>query len=276
MDLRLSKRTPTDNLLELYLPESPLLEKTEDTLYESPALEKRDNMLRLSKRDLLRLSKRDLLRLSKRDLLRLSKRAEEARNKTSNTFDLLLRDFFVGLFSSLWWFFTRTQTEIYAWVNGRNGPRLIGKPLSCQESWTRKTNQRWALIKHSNWSPPAKVPMIIRLSKRDLSRLLNEGSLEGAGRELRLSKRAFEVVNWVQLPVPWNELFSCPACVVDRPSHYWVKSGVCTPWNKSPDQPIYIFISPIKRFFTLTGNWAKMLFKFVVQSSRIVDQQKQL
>ena len=81
MDLRLSKRSPADNLLELYLPESPLLEKTEDTLYESPALEKRDNMLRLSKRDLLRLSKRDLLRLSKRDLLRLSKRAEEARNK---------------------------------------------------------------------------------------------------------------------------------------------------------------------------------------------------
>ena len=97
----MSKRAPADNLLELYLPESPLLEKTEDTLYESPALEKRDNMLRLSKRDLLRLSKRDLLRLSKRDLLRLSKRAEEARNKTSNTFDLLLRDFFGGLFSSL-------------------------------------------------------------------------------------------------------------------------------------------------------------------------------
>ena len=76
MDLRLSKRAPTDDLLELYnIWESPLLEKTEDMLYESPALEKRDNMLRLSKRDLLRL-----LRLSKRDLLRLSKRAEEARN----------------------------------------------------------------------------------------------------------------------------------------------------------------------------------------------------
>ena len=75
MDLRLSKRAPTDDLLELYnLSESPELEKDEDMLYESPALEKRDNMLRLSKRDLLRLSKRDLLRLSKRDLLRLSKR----------------------------------------------------------------------------------------------------------------------------------------------------------------------------------------------------------
>merc|ERR1712141_804995 len=79
MDLRLSKRAPTDDLLELYnLSESPELEKDEDMLYESPALEKRDNMLRLSKSDLLRLSKRDLLRLSKRDLLRLSKRAEEA------------------------------------------------------------------------------------------------------------------------------------------------------------------------------------------------------
>ena len=76
MDLRLSKRAPTEDLLELYnIRESP-----EDMLYESPVLEKRDNMLRLSKRDLLRLSKRDLLRLSKRDLLRLSKRAEEARH----------------------------------------------------------------------------------------------------------------------------------------------------------------------------------------------------
>ena len=90
MDLRLSKRAPAENLLEFYLPESSLLENTEEMLNESPVLEKRDNMLRLSKRDLLRLSKRDLLRLSKRDLLRLSKRAEEARNKPSHTFDPLL------------------------------------------------------------------------------------------------------------------------------------------------------------------------------------------
>merc|ERR1719400_2306173 len=83
MDLRLSKREPTDDLLDLYnLSESPELEKDEDMLYESPSLEKRDNMLRLSKRDLLRLSKRDLLRLSKRAEedsnrdLRLSKRPE--------------------------------------------------------------------------------------------------------------------------------------------------------------------------------------------------------
>merc|ERR1712222_170270 len=136
MGLRLSKRAPTDNLLELYnIRESP-----EDTLYESPVLEKRDNMLRLSKRD--------LLRLSKRDLLRLSKRAEEDSNR-----DL----------------------------------RLSKRP-------------EWSEV---DWQPPlldkkdkSEVPMIIRLSKRDLSRLLNDGSLEGgAGRELRLSKRAFEVAN---------------------------------------------------------------------------------
>merc|ERR1712066_212471 len=75
MDLRLSKRAPTDDLLELYnLSESPELEKDEDMLYESPSLEKRDNMLRLSKRDLLRLSKR-AEEDSNRDL-RLSKRPE--------------------------------------------------------------------------------------------------------------------------------------------------------------------------------------------------------
>ena len=51
--------------------------------------------------------------------------SEQKRRETKphNTSDLLLRDFFGGLFSSLWWFFTRTQTEIYVWVNGRNGPR---------------------------------------------------------------------------------------------------------------------------------------------------------
>merc|ERR1719234_2362810 len=110
MDLRLSKRAPTDNdLLELYnIRESP-----EDTLYESPALEKRDNMLRLSKRD----------------LLRLSKRAEEDSNR-----DL----------------------------------RLSKRP-------------DWSEV---DWQPldkkdKSEVPMIIRLSKRDLSRLLNLGSLEG-------------------------------------------------------------------------------------------------
>merc|ERR1719237_502161 len=123
MDLRLSKRAPADNLLEFYLPESSLLENTEVMLNESPVLEKRDNMLRLSKRD--------LLRLSKRDLLRLSKRAEEDSNR-----DL----------------------------------RLSKRP-------------EWSEV---DWQPPlldkkdqSEVPMITRLSKRDLSRLLNEGSLEG-------------------------------------------------------------------------------------------------
>merc|ERR1712213_209761 len=134
MDLRLSKRALIDNLVELdNLPESSFLE------YESPLfenLEKRESMLRLSKRDLLRLSKRDLLRLSKRDFLRLTKKSEDSSNR-----DL----------------------------------RLSKRP---------------------EWS---EVPMIIRLSKRDLSRLLNEGSLGGEAGELRLanrlSKRAFETVN---------------------------------------------------------------------------------
>merc|ERR1711973_127392 len=143
MDLRLSKRALTDNLVELdNLPESSLLD------YESPLFEnmdkrelmenlkKRESMLRLSKRDLLRLSKRDLLRLSKRDFLRLTKKSEDSSNR-----DL----------------------------------RLSKRP---------------------EWS---EVPMINRLSKRDLSRLLNEGSLGRDAGELRLanrlSKRAFETVN---------------------------------------------------------------------------------
>merc|ERR1719234_854973 len=112
MDLRLSKRAPTGNgLLELYnIRESP-----EDTLYESPAMEKRDNMLRLSKRDLLRLSKR-AEEDSNRDL-RLSKRPD---------------------WSEVDW-----------------------QPLDKKDT--------------------SEVPMIIRLSKRDLSRLLNSGSLEAGG-----------------------------------------------------------------------------------------------
>merc|ERR1712066_628206 len=134
MNLRLSKRALIDKLVELdNLPESSLHE------YESPLfdsmdkrevmenLEKRESMLRLSKRDLLRLSKRDLLRLSKRDFLRLTKKSEDSSNR-----DL----------------------------------RLSKRP-------------EWSEVE---WQPPLldkKVPMIIRLSKRDLSRLLNEGSLGG-------------------------------------------------------------------------------------------------
>merc|ERR1711879_417114 len=88
MDLRLSKRALTDNLVELdNLPESSLLEY-ESPLFENMAgrelmenLKKRESMLRLSKRDLLRLSKRDLLRLSKRDFLRLTKKSEDSSNR---------------------------------------------------------------------------------------------------------------------------------------------------------------------------------------------------
>ena len=109
MDLRLSKRALTDKLVELdNLPESCLLE------YESPLfenLEKRESMLRLSKRDLLRLSKRDLLRLSKRDFLRLTKKSEERKSH------LLVTLFILGIL-------LRThQIETYASPNVLNGLR---------------------------------------------------------------------------------------------------------------------------------------------------------
>merc|ERR1712012_431280 len=141
-DLRLSKRALIDNLVELdNLPESSFLE------YESPLfenLEKRESMLRLSKRD--------LLRLSKRDFLRLTKKSEDSSNR-----DLRLSK--------------RPEWSEVEWH-----PPLLDKK-----------------------DAPAKVPMIIRLSKRDLSRLLNEGSLGGDAAELRLanrlSKRTFETVN---------------------------------------------------------------------------------
>merc|ERR1712156_1387959 len=138
MDLRLSKRALIDKLVELdNLPESSLLE------YESPLfenLEKRESMLRLSKRD--------LLSLSKRDFLRLTRKSEDSSNRDS---------------------------------------RLSKRP-------------EWSEVE---WQPPQldkkEVPMIIRLSKRDLSRLLNEGSLGREAGELRLanrlSKRTFETVN---------------------------------------------------------------------------------
>merc|ERR1712137_939886 len=141
MDLRLSKRALTDKLVELdNLPESCLLEY-ESPLFENP--EKRESMLRLSKRD--------LLRLSKRDFLRLTKKSEDSSNR-----DL----------------------------------RLSKRP-------------EWSEVE---WQPPqldkkdkTEVPMMIRLSKRDLSRFLNEGSLGREAGELRLvnrlSKRTFETVN---------------------------------------------------------------------------------
>merc|ERR1711879_307318 len=126
MDLRLSKRALTDNLVELdNLPESSLLQ------YESPLfenLEKRESMLRLSKRDLLRLSKRDLLRLSKRDFLRLTKKSEDSSNR-----DL----------------------------------RLSKRP-------------EWSEVE---WQPP----LLDKKAERDLSRLLNEGSLGRDAGELRLA-----------------------------------------------------------------------------------------
>ena len=113
MDLRLSKRALTDKLVELdNLPESCLLEY-ESPLFENP--EKRESMLRLSKRDLLRLSKRDLLGLSKRDFLRLTKKSEERKSHLLVTL-FILGIFLIGL--------PRTrQTETYASANVLNGLR---------------------------------------------------------------------------------------------------------------------------------------------------------
>merc|ERR1711962_1815379 len=166
--LRLSKRSSMD----LRLSKRALIDKLveldnqpESSLieYESPLFEnmdKREVMENLQKREsMLRLSKRDLLRLSKRDLLRLSKR--DFLRLTKKSEDSSNRDL-----------------------------RLSKRP-------------EWSEVE---WQPPqldkkdkTEVPMIIRLSKRDLSRLLNEGSLGREAGELRLanrlSKRTFETVN---------------------------------------------------------------------------------
>merc|ERR1711962_1140535 len=166
--LRLSKRSSMD----LRLSKRALIDKLveldnlpESSLleYESPLFEnmdKREVMENLGKREsMLRLSKRDLLRLSKRDLLRLSKR--DFLRLTKKSEDSSNRDL-----------------------------RLSKRP-------------EWSEVE---WQPPlldkrdkTEVPMIIRLSKRDLSRLLNSGSLGREAGELRLanrlSKRTFETVN---------------------------------------------------------------------------------
>merc|ERR1711962_931759 len=159
--LRLSKRSSMDLRLSKRALTDKLVELDnlpESSLleYESPLfenLDKREVMENLEKRaSMLRLSKRDLLRLSKRDLLRLSKR--DFLRLTKKSEDSSNRDL-----------------------------RLSKRP-------------EWSEVE---WQPPqldkkdkTEVPMIIRLSKRDLSRLLNSGSL---GLANRLSKRTFETVN---------------------------------------------------------------------------------
>merc|ERR1712156_1283381 len=135
-------------------------------------LSKRSSMdMRLSKRALIdKLVELDnqpessLLELSKRDLLRLSKR---------DLLRLSKRDFLR---------LTKKSED-----SSNRDLRLSKRP-------------EWSEVE---WQPPlldkTEVPMIIRLSKRDLSRLLNSGSLGREAGELRLanrlSKRAFETVN---------------------------------------------------------------------------------
>merc|ERR1711899_71221 len=166
--LRLSKRSSMDlrlskRALTDKLVELDNLPESSFLEYESPLFEnmdKREVMENLEKREsMLRLSKRDLLRLSKRDLLRLSKR--DFLRLTKKSEDSSNRDL-----------------------------RLSKRPEWSEVEWQPPQLDKKA---------PAKVPMIIRLSKRDLSRLLNEGSLGREAGELRLanrlSKRTFETVN---------------------------------------------------------------------------------
>merc|ERR1712223_1536853 len=159
MDLRLSKRALTDRLVELGNLPESSLLEYESPLFEN--MDKREVMENLEKREsMLRLSKRDLLRLSKRDLLRLSKR--DFLRLTKKSEDSSNRDL-----------------------------RLSKRP-----EWSEV---EWQPPQLDMKEAPAKVPMIIRLSKRDLSRLLNSGSLGREAGELRLanrlSKRTFETVN---------------------------------------------------------------------------------
>merc|ERR1711963_278083 len=158
--LRLSKRSSMDLRLSKRALTDKLVEL--DNLPESSLLEFESPLFEnMDKREVMEsLAKREsMLRLSKRDLLRLSKR--DFLRLTKKSEDSSNRDL-----------------------------RLSKRP-------------EWSEV---DWQPPlldkkdkTEVPMIIRLSKRDLSRLLNEGSLGRDAAELRLanrlSKRTFETVN---------------------------------------------------------------------------------
>merc|ERR1719474_471420 len=163
--LRLSKRSSMD----LRLSKRALIDKLVelDNLPESSFLEYESPLFEnMDKREVMEnLAKREsMLRLSKRDLLRLSKR---------DLLRLSKRDFLR---------LTKKSED-----SSNRDLRLSKRP-------------EWSEVE---WQPPLldkkEVPMIIRLSKRDLSRLLNSGSLGRDAGELRLanrlSKRAFETVN---------------------------------------------------------------------------------
>merc|ERR1712240_417444 len=163
--LRLSKRSSMDLRLSKRALTDRLVEL--DNLPESSLLEYESPLFEnMDKREVMEnLEKREsMLRLSKRDLLRLSKR---------DLLRLSKRDFLR---------LTKKSED-----SSNRDLRLSKRP-------------EWSEVE---WQPPLldkkEVPMIIRLSKRDLSRLLNEGSLGRDAGELRLanrlSKRAFETVN---------------------------------------------------------------------------------
>ena len=152
------------------------------------------------------------------------------------------------VFSSSLTILTRIQTAICVWVNGRSGLRWIGNPPSS----TRKTNQRWASIKtyqleEDTWCKGADDNPPLKAGPESSSErgLVGRWSWKGIA--------TFEASLWgrqlgfdCKTLVSKNELFPCPG-VVDRPSHYWVKSGVCTRWNKSPDQRLSISAEGILR-----------------------------
>merc|ERR1712013_237445 len=137
----------------------------------------------------------DPLRLSKRSSmdLRLSKRAltDQLAELDSLPGSFLL-EYKSPLFENL------DKREVMENLEKRESMLRLSKRdfLRLTKKSEDSSNRDLRLSKRPEWS---EVPMIIRLSKRDLSRLLNEGSLGRDAGELRLanrlSKRTFETVN---------------------------------------------------------------------------------
>merc|ERR1711962_464135 len=137
----------------------------------------------------------DPLRLSKRSSmdLRLSKRAlidklVELNNQPESSF----LEYESPLFENM------DKREVMENLEKRESMLRLSKRdfLRLTKKSEDSSNRDLRLSKRPEWS---EVPMIIRLSKRDLSRLLNSGSLGRDAGELRLanrlSKRTFETVN---------------------------------------------------------------------------------
>merc|ERR1711994_753511 len=136
----------------------------------------------------------DPLRLSKRSSmdLRLSKRAlTDKLVELDNLPESCLLEYESPLFENM------DKREMMENLEKRESMLRLSKRdfLRLTKKSEDSSNRDLRLSKRPEWS---EVPMIIRLSKRDLSRLLNEGSLGREAGELRLanrlSKRTFETV----------------------------------------------------------------------------------